>query len=157
VALATAPAVAAQAPSRAPVAMTIIVEKSKTWGPVLATAGNWTVYRLVGDSKDKSTCFHACLKAWPAVLLDKGQAEPIGDAVQHLGFIVRPDGARQVTYEGIPLYFFIKDKKAWEITGNIKDKWGQWWVLNPSNPLSTPKQAGGGGGTTTTIPGGVAY
>jgi hypothetical protein len=63
---------------------------------------------------------------------------------------------RQVTYEGIPLYTFIGDKKAGQVTGNIKDTWGQWWSINPSSPHTPPKKKGTTT-TTTTTPGGISY
>jgi hypothetical protein len=64
---------------------------------------------------------------------------------------------KQVTYEGIPLYTFTGDKKAGQVTGNIKDTWGQWWSINPASPTSAPKKKGGGSTTTTTAGGGIAY
>lgn len=133
---------------------TIIVEKT-SWGSILAMSGGRTVYRLTSDKDGKSTCAAKCLAVWPAVLLAAGQKEPIGKGVSHLGFFNRGGGERQVTYEGVPLYTFIGDKKVGQITGNIKDKFGQWWVVNPAHPLSKPSNSGG---TTTTVPGGgVAY
>jgi predicted lipoprotein with Yx(FWY)xxD motif len=149
----SAPASAARAPDgNAPT--TIVIEKT-TWGPILALSSGWTVYRFVKDSNNRSACFGDCLTAWPAVLLAHGQKEADSKGVSHLGFIVRSGGARQVTYEGIPLYLFIGDKKAGQINGNVKDKFGQWWVVNPADPKSVPHQAGG---TTTTAGGsGVAY
>jgi len=153
VAAGSAPASAARAPDgKSPI--TIVTEKT-AWGPILALSSGWTVYRFVKDGNNRSTCSGACLQAWPAVILAKGQKEPDGKGVSHLGFIVRAGGAHQVTYEGIPLYLFIGDKKPGQITGNIKDKFGQWWVVNPATPKSVPHEAGG---TTTTAGGsGVAY
>jgi predicted lipoprotein with Yx(FWY)xxD motif len=93
---------------------------------------------------------------WVPVVLAAGQKAPVGDGVSHLGSFTRSAGVRQVTYEGIPLYTFIGDKKAGQVTGNVKDTWGQWWSINPSSPKTPPKKKGSST-TTTTAPGGIAY
>ena len=132
----------------------ITVEKNATWGSILSLSNGDTVYRLTKDSKNKSTCTGACATAWPPVVLASGQKSPLGKGVTRLGTITRANGTRQVTYEGIPLYRYAGDKKSGEVNGNLKDTWGQWWVVNPSDPTATPHR---NGSTSTTAPGGVAY
>jgi predicted lipoprotein with Yx(FWY)xxD motif len=153
VALANAPAQAASGAKQT----TIDVASNATWGKFLAMDGGWTVYRLTKDKTDKSTCFGGCLKVWPPVLLAKGQTKPRGDGVGHLGTLRRPNGTLQVTYEGIPLYLFVGDVKVGEVTGNGKDKFGTWWVVNPAHPMAVPKPNTGGVTTTTAPGGGVSY
>ncbi|MGD0056159.1 MAG: hypothetical protein ABSC34_12080 [Acidimicrobiales bacterium] len=138
---------------------TITVSQNKTWGPTLTLKDGFTLYRLKSDGTDKTTCTGKCATIWLPVLLATGQKTPVGDGVGKLGSFTRPGGGQQVTYEGIPLYRFFKDKKAGEVTGNVKDTWGQWWSINPANPLKAPKKVGGSTGTTTTTvgAGGGAY
>ncbi|MGD0056053.1 MAG: hypothetical protein ABSC34_11535 [Acidimicrobiales bacterium] len=138
---------------------TITVSQNKTWGPTLTLKDGFTLYRLKSDGTDKTTCTAKCATVWLPVLLAKGQKTPVGDGVSKLGSFSRPGGGLQVTYEGIPLYRFFKDKKAGQVTGNIKDTWGQWWSINPADPLKAPKKIGGSTGTTTTTvgAGGGAY
>jgi predicted lipoprotein with Yx(FWY)xxD motif len=153
VALTASPAMAQAAPT------TITVEKNTPWGPILATSTGRTVYRFVKDALNKSNCSGACTVAWPPVLLAKGQTKPDGKGVSHLGVIMRSNGSHQVTYEGIPLYTFVRDTKG-SIDGNIKDAFGQWWTVNPAHPKATPVKSGSGGsGPTTTAPssGGASY
>ena len=151
-ALAT-PAMAASAPKT-----TLAVKKNTAWGTILTLASGRAVYRFVKDGKNKSNCSGACAVVWPPVLLIKGQTAPVGKGVSHLGVIMRSNGAHQVTYEGVPLYLFVRDNKS-SINGNIKDGFGQWWVVNSSNPKATPVKVGGSKGPTTTAPsgGGVSY
>lgn len=130
---ATTPAFAA----RLAAPTTVIAEKTD-WGQILALSSGWTVYRLVGDGVNKSTCSGACAKAWPPVVLARGQKTPTGVGVAHLSSFARSGGERQVSYEGIPLYRFIGDKKAGEINGNVHTPFGRWWVVNPAHPKSTP-------------------
>jgi predicted lipoprotein with Yx(FWY)xxD motif len=134
---------------------TITVSQNKTWGPTLTLKDGDTLYRLTSDSKNKSVCTGKCATIWLPVLLASGQSTPVGVGVSHLGSFVRTNGTKQVTYEGIPLYRFTGDKKAGEVTGNVKDTWGQWWSINPKSPLTPPKKKSGSGGTTTTSP--IAY
>jgi predicted lipoprotein with Yx(FWY)xxD motif len=133
---------------------TIKVSQNKTWGPTLTLKDGDTIYRLTKDPKNMSECTGKCATVWLPVLLAAGQATPVGVGVSHLGSFTRANGTKQVTYEGIPLYRFIGDKKAGEVTGNIKDTWGQWWSINPKSPLTPPKKLKSTG-TTTTSP--IAY
>jgi predicted lipoprotein with Yx(FWY)xxD motif len=138
--------------------VSISVSQNTTWGPTLTLKDGRTLYRLTKDSKNKSVCTAKCATVWVPVVLATGQKTPQGNGVSHLGSFTRANGTHQVTYEGIPLYTFVGDKKADEITGNIKDTWGQWWSINPASPLSAPKKKGGTSTTTTTTPGGgIAY
>ena len=136
---------------------TISVTQNKTWGPTLTLKDGHTLYRLTKDSKNMSVCTGKCATVWVPVILATGQKTPVGNGVSHLGSFTRANGTRQVTYEGIPLYTFVGDKKADEVTGNIKDTWGQWWSINPSSPLTAPKKKGTSTTTTTSPGGGIAY
>jgi len=137
---------------------TIAVAQNKTWGATLTLKNGDTLYRLTKDSKNMSVCTGKCATIWLPVLLATGQKTPVGSGVSHLGSFTRANGTHQVTYEGIPLYTFTGDKKAGQVTGNIKDTWGQWWSINPASPTTAPKKKGGGGSTTTTTAGGgIAY
>ena len=136
---------------------TISVTQNKTWGPTLTLKDGHTLYRLTKDSKNMSVCTGKCATVWVPVVLATGQKTPVGSGVSHLGSFTRANGTHQVTYEGIPLYTFVGDKKADVITGNIKDTWGQWWSINPSSPLTAPKKKGTSTTTTTSPGGGIAY
>jgi len=137
---------------------TITVSQNKTWGPTLTLKDGFTVYRLTKDSNNKSVCTGKCATIWLPVVLAPGQKAPVGVGVTGLGSFARANGAKQVTFQGIPLYTFFKDKSAGQVSGNIKDTWGQWWSINPKSPHSAPKKSGGSGNTTTTTAGGgVGY
>ena len=45
------------------------------------------------------------------------------------GTITRDDGTTQVTFKGYPLYYFIRDRKRGEITGQGVGK--VWYVVDP--------------------------
>jgi len=50
-----------------------------------------------------------------------------------LGTTTRRDGKTEVTYAGHPLYYFISDKKAGDVTGQgINAFGGPWYVVSAS-------------------------
>jgi predicted lipoprotein with Yx(FWY)xxD motif len=69
--------------------------------------GNFPVYTL--SNKGGQACQKFCALLWPPVLTSGTPVAGKGIDQQALGFVVRPDGTRQVTYHGNPLYLFIKD------------------------------------------------
>ena len=69
--------------------------------------GSFPAYTLSNDSA--RACQSYCALIWPPVLTS-GRPEAGPGVEQHaLGVVVRPDGTRQVTWKGKPLYLFIKD------------------------------------------------
>jgi predicted lipoprotein with Yx(FWY)xxD motif len=69
--------------------------------------GSFPVYTL--SNEDGQACQRYCALIWPPVLTS-GQPDAGPGVDQHaLGVVVRPDGTHQVTYNGKPLYLFIKD------------------------------------------------
>ena len=120
---------------------TIVVVHNKTWGSLLALSNGDTLYRFAHDSKNHSACTGKCAKIWPPVDLAKNQKAPIGKGVKGLGTIKRAGGVKQVTYQGIPLYRFVGDTAAFQVKGNIKDSFGQWYSVNPANPMAIPHAA----------------
>ncbi|HEX3981382.1 MAG TPA: hypothetical protein VHW93_09160 [Acidimicrobiales bacterium] len=148
--------------------VTVTTTDNKAWGTILTLSNGTVVYRLTTDPKNKSVCSGTCAKIWPPVLLATGQKKATGHGVSGLGTITRSNGTHQVTYQGIPLYRYFGDHKAGQATGNIKDKWGRWWVVNPASPHVPPTEANvstggsaptaGGGATPTGVPSSsVAY
>jgi predicted lipoprotein with Yx(FWY)xxD motif len=138
---------------------TITTTHNKTWGTILVLQNGTTVYRLAADSKNKSVCSGACATIWPPVLLAAGQKSPVGHGVHGLGTITRASG-KQVTYQGVPLYRFVGDQKPGQATGDLKDTWGRWWVVNPANPHVAPTashRTGGASAPTTVAGSGAAY
>jgi predicted lipoprotein with Yx(FWY)xxD motif len=72
----------------------------------------FAVYSFSRDSAHMSACLGACARYWPPVLASGRPRAAAGSGLRQagLGTIVRPDGTRQVTYDGHPLYFFAFDQ-----------------------------------------------
>jgi predicted lipoprotein with Yx(FWY)xxD motif len=124
---------ASEAPSAAPSASTaagsgatVEAKSIGTFGTGLVAGSNgMTVYTFTHDVKDsgKSNCTGDCLKIWPALTVASGAAPTAGAGVSgKLGTITRDDGSTQVTYNGLPLYFFSNDKAPGDTNG-IYESW----------------------------------
>lgn len=95
-----------------------------------------TLYYYGGDRKGsgRSTCLGACAKAWPPLITEAPpsiyEEHDVNPAL--LGTIERPNGAKQVTYGGHPLYTFSGDRSG--LTNGLgKVAFGaEWLALRPN-------------------------
>ncbi len=103
-------------------------------GTVLAAGPKrLTVYLFEADHGASSACSGACAAAWPPVTTSAAAVASGGASSAKLGTIARPNGSKQVTYGGHPLYFFVQDKQSGETTGQgLKAFGAAWYVLRPS-------------------------
>lgn len=91
---------------------------------VLVTSSGRTLYTLSAETRGRFICDDAsCLSTWPPLVLRRG-ATPAG--VRFLGTIRRPDGRRQVTYRGRPLYRFAGDSRRGDANGEGFRDVGTW-------------------------------
>jgi len=81
-----------------------------------------TLYTFAKDSASKSMCNDKCAANWPPLMATAGD-KSMGDWT----VIKRDDGKMQWAYEGKPLYTFVMDKKAGDMTGEGKMD-GAWHV-----------------------------
>jgi predicted lipoprotein with Yx(FWY)xxD motif len=90
-----------------------------------------TVYTFTHDTKGSGTsaCTAGCLQRWPALTVPSGTTPTAGDGVTGtLGTITRPDdGSTQVTYNGLPLYFFSGDAAP----GDANGVYPNWEAVKP--------------------------
>jgi predicted lipoprotein with Yx(FWY)xxD motif len=113
--------------SPSPTATVIVVTKTDaTNGTFLVAASNqMSLYLYAKDTSGVSACIGACLTRWPALSVWAGTSIAAGPGITgQLSTISRPDGLTQVTYKGMPLYFFYKDLKVGDATGANVANWG---------------------------------
>ena len=112
---------------------TVITTVSSSAGTFLATSSGHAVYLWSKDGDGMSACTGACTGAWPPVTTT-GQVTASGGAKSSdLGTITRSDGAKQVTYDGHPLYLFSGDSGPGMASGQGNDGFGaKWWLVSPS-------------------------
>jgi predicted lipoprotein with Yx(FWY)xxD motif len=111
-----------------------IVTKHSKDGTILAAGTKKkTVYLFEKDAGTASTCNGPCEVAWPPVTTAAVATASGGATSSMLGTITRPDGTKQVTYNGHPLYFFEQDKDSGDAYGQGVNAFGaSWYVLKPS-------------------------
>ncbi len=105
-----------------------VAGKSET---VLTDAKGLTLYYYTPDKGGKVTCTGGCAAAWPPLFLPSGVTQPTGGpgVTGKLGTVANPAGGEQVTYNGWPLYTWIKDKAPGDTTG--QGVGGNWFVVTP--------------------------
>lgn len=91
---------------------------------ILVTSSGRTLYTLSAETNGTFICRDAsCLATWPPLILKAGQK---ATGVKHLGAVKRPDGRRQATYRGRPLYRFASDRKKGDVKGEGFRDVGTW-------------------------------
>ena len=82
-------------------------------GKVLTGENGMTLYTFKKDKAGVSNCNADCAKAWPPLMANsKAKAEGA------YSIITRKDGKKQWAKDGMPLYFYAKDTKAGDVTGD---------------------------------------
>lgn len=98
-------------------------------GAILTDAGGNTLYLFTRDTTAGETvCYDDCAVNWPIVTPDLATGLAPGIPGE-LAVIDRTDDLQQVTYNGIPLYYFIGDEAAGDTAG--QDRGGVWFVVPP--------------------------
>jgi len=70
-----------------------------------------TLYTFDKDANGKSMCNGKCAENWPPLMAT-------GPVSGDYSVITRDDGSKQVAYKGKPLYYWGKDQKPGDMTGD---------------------------------------
>ena len=107
-----------------------------TAGRIVVDGKGMSVYYYTKDVKDSGTsaCTGGCLDAWPPVLAPR--RHPTVDGVTGtVGTIATPDGKKQLTVNGMPVYYYAKDLAAGDILG--QGVGSVWYLVAPSGDMIT--------------------
>ncbi len=86
---------------------------------VLVGSNGMTLYTFDKDADGKSMCNGKCAENWPPLSAESGAAAS-GD----FSVVTRDDGKKQYAYKGKPLYYFVKDQKPGDKTGEgVNNVW----------------------------------
>ncbi len=106
--------------SNAAQAVTISVQDGVLVGP-----DGHTLYENTLDTASRITCTGSCAAAWPPVIGSASVSGALGAG--KFGTTIRPDGTKQVTYAGHPLYEFAEDMASGDMRGSgMSDGGGKW-------------------------------
>lgn len=130
---ATATVVGRFAPATGP---TVRFTTNAQLGMILTDGNGRTLYYYTRDQANTSNCRDQCAQTWPPLLV-AGQPTPDPGVTGMVGAITRPDGGRQVTYNELPLYYFVRDTQPGDATG--EGVGNVWYVVRPdTRPGATP-------------------
>lgn len=114
----------------------VVVSNHSTKGNILIAHGNlitatgaadtahanFTLYTFDSDPIGQTVCTGGCLAAWPA-LYAPADATAFGDFT----IVARDSTTNQWAYKGKPLYFYVGDAAAGDVTGEYTD----WTIARP--------------------------
>jgi predicted lipoprotein with Yx(FWY)xxD motif len=124
-------------------------------GDVLVDAQGEALYAADVETGGMVLCVASCTTIWdPLTVSGDGTPTAADGIAADLGVVTRPDGTRQVTFDGSPLYRFVEDPSPGTVTGNgfadsFDGRTFTWHVATPtgvstSSANSTPSTDGYG-------------
>lgn len=127
-----------------------MVAANSKLGNILVDAKGMTLYVFGADTVGVSNCTGACLPNWPPLTASADGPVAGPGVTGSLGVVTRPDGIRQVTRDGMPLYTFAFDRQPGDTNGQGLNEFGGIWTAaaaggaapaSGSAPTATPTPA----------------
>lgn len=91
---------------------------------MLVGPNGMTLYTFDRDAPGKSSCYNQCAENWPPFLAEAGAM-----SIDDFSLVARDDGKAMWAYKGKPLYYWIKDQKPGDMTGEGVNN--VWWIIKP--------------------------
>jgi len=112
-------------------AYTISLGHTDQLGDFLVGPNGMTLYLFDPDPLDGSVCYDQCAERWPPLTVESADALAVDEDIPgDFGTIERTDGTLQVTYNGLPLYYWFRDENPGDTTGQGVGR--VWWVVPPA-------------------------
>jgi predicted lipoprotein with Yx(FWY)xxD motif len=91
-------------------------------GFYLVNGSGFTLYfRSTDPGNGTSTCTGKCVTAWPLFYLGSGEVYlPPSLTASTFGNATRTDGLKETTFNGFPLYYYVKDTAPGQTNGEAK-------------------------------------
>jgi len=118
---------------------TINIATDPMLGKILVDGKGMTLYILTKDGPDQSNCDAACLAKWPALITQGNPKLGPGVDASLVGSAPLADGTKIVTYDHRPLYYWVKDTKPGDTTG--QGVGSVWFVISPDGVPAEPLAA----------------
>jgi predicted lipoprotein with Yx(FWY)xxD motif len=100
-------------------AQTVSVMSVDGVGDVLVDTDGAALYAADQEAGGMVVCTEACAAIWDPLTVADGDTPTAADGISgELGVMKRPEGPRQVTFNGRLLYRFVEDPSAGTVTGN---------------------------------------
>jgi predicted lipoprotein with Yx(FWY)xxD motif len=116
--------VVAAATGRTQAKVPVIRYVDDKFGPILATPGKRALYYWNAEkrAKGKIKCTGSCAKAWPPLYAKGAVRTHIAGIKGAFGTVRRPDGRRQVTFNGLAVYTYAHESPTQVLCNNV-DGW----------------------------------
>jgi predicted lipoprotein with Yx(FWY)xxD motif len=124
-------------------ATTIGVADNSSLGRILVDSHGRTLYLFKADRTMRSTCVGACAIAWPPLRVGGNPTADGGANTSLVGTTPRPDGVREATYNGHPLYLYQGDTQPGQVNGQGVTAFGaQWLAVAPTGGAISSQTSG---------------
>lgn len=109
---------------------TLNIMTDSSLGTYLVAQNGMTLYKYTPDTPGVSNCTGQCAVNWPPYTVPDPASLSVDPSIKgKISTTKRSDGTSQVTYNDVPLYYYIKDMKPGDTTG--QNVGGVWFVVNP--------------------------
>jgi predicted lipoprotein with Yx(FWY)xxD motif len=109
---------------------TVGLGNSADLGDFLVANSGMTLYMFENDTEGASNCVDDCAQNWPPLTVPADERLVASAGISgELGTIKRADDSLQVTYKGMPLYYFKDDKVPGDTVG--QGAGDVWYVVAP--------------------------
>lgn len=117
---------------------------STSLGDIVVNGKGMSVYVYDRDTANSGTsaCTGSCASQWPAVKATT-TAPTVTGVTGTIGTINAVGGGKQVTINGLPIYTYVGDAAAGDLTG--QGFGGIWWVVAPTGKEITQMATKGSG------------
>lgn len=117
----------------------VTVQLKAPYGNYLADSSGMSLYTFAVDERgEPSSCRDACEEAWPPFILEGGigttEALSVPEQLDEsrLATAARRDGRMQITYNGLPLYYYAQDESPGDTKGqDVEEFGGAWYLMAP--------------------------
>lgn len=118
--------------SVAPASPTVKLLENTTFGKILTDSKGISLYFFSDDTKEASECLDGCLNVWPIFYSENLILDSELD-IADFETITRTDGAKQTTYKGWPLYYYVSDVNTGDTLGDNVGE--EWFIAKPDYSL----------------------
>jgi predicted lipoprotein with Yx(FWY)xxD motif len=122
---------------------------------ILTDGRHYSLYLLTSEKGGHLHCLKACLTTWPPLLVTTPSlfVSTAKGVKGKFALVKRSATAKQITYNGYPIYLFSGDHRAYRVNGQgISANGGTWVLINAGAKTSgvTPVKSSTSGAKSTT-------
>jgi predicted lipoprotein with Yx(FWY)xxD motif len=105
----------------------VITYRDDQFGPILATPKKQALYywKVEKRAGGKIRCTGSCARAWPPLYAKGAVPRKIRGIMGTFGTVRRPDGRRQVTFNGLAIYTYAHEGPKQVLCNNVNG----WFVV----------------------------